>query len=225
MRTMIAMALALVCGRVCAQDPADTISGPFTTSTPVPSTRTDWSSSLSFPQFDSSLGTLMSVTLDLSGSLSTTITVTNTDSENGCAGNAKTEVQIAVQDAGLNLSAAELVLISPAYDYSLQEAGISGPSSSGLLTETGNDGGNTYTAPAVLSEFTGPGTIGLPASTSTQALLANSGGYAVETRVTDAALTGSVTYDYTPAGVPEPSTLALLGVGVVVLLGYVWRNR
>lgn len=40
---------------------ADLVSGPFTTTTPIPLTLTDWTGSLSFPQFDSSLGTLTGV--------------------------------------------------------------------------------------------------------------------------------------------------------------------
>src|SRR6185369_14128553 len=78
-------------------------SGPFTTTTPIPSTLTDWSSSLSFPQFNPALGTLTSVKLDLSGSLSTIITVNN-DSPSPSSGTVKTEVQFTVQDGGNNLN-------------------------------------------------------------------------------------------------------------------------
>ena len=82
-------------------------SGPFTTSTPIPSTLTDWTGSLSFPKFNSALGTLEDVQLDLSGGFTTTLTVTN-DSLAGSSGSAKTEVQLTVQDPGLNLSARNL---------------------------------------------------------------------------------------------------------------------
>ena len=80
------------------------ISGPFTTSTPIPLTLTDWSLGLDFPKFNSALGTLISVELDLSGSLSTIITVTNS-ALSSSSGTAKTEVQYTVQDGGLNLIA------------------------------------------------------------------------------------------------------------------------
>ena len=46
---------------------ADMISGPFTTSTPIPYTLTDWTGSLSFPMFNSALGTLTEVDMTLNG--------------------------------------------------------------------------------------------------------------------------------------------------------------
>ena len=80
-----------------------------------------------------------------------------------------------------------------------------------------------YTLSAILAEFNGPGTIMLPASTFTQTLLANTGGNTAASQVTQGDLTGTVTYHYNP--VPEPSTLALFGVGAVSLLACAWRRR
>ena len=184
-------------------------SGPFATSTPIPSILTDWSGSLAFPEFNPALGTLQSVTLNLSYSFSTTLTVSN-GSPDGSSGTVKTEVQITLQDGGGNLNAPEIDANSPAFAYTL---GAGQSLTSGLLTKSGNDGGNTYTLPAVLAEFTGPGTIVLPASTFTQTLLANTGGNTSASQITDASLTGTVTYEYLV--VPEPTTIALVGVGLL----------
>jgi hypothetical protein len=138
--------------------------GPLTTTTPIPATGTDWSSSLAFPQFNPSLGTLESVELILNGSFSTTITVTNTNAlGSSSSGTAQTELQISAQDAGLNLNTPELDLVSPTFPYSLAAGGST---TSGLITKSGTDD-ETYTAAGVLSEFTGLGSYALPASTFT----------------------------------------------------------
>jgi hypothetical protein len=98
-------------------------SGPFTTTTPIPSTLTDWTSSLSFAKFNSALGTLTMVQLDLNGSMSTIITVTNNSPE-ASAGLAKTECQFTVQDGGNNLIVPQLDLMSTFFNYSLPAGGV-----------------------------------------------------------------------------------------------------
>jgi hypothetical protein len=163
---------------------------------------------LEFPQFNPSLGTLLSVELDLSSSLSTTLTVTNTG-DSGSSGNATTELQMTVQDAGDNL-APYFTVYSPSFPYSL---GAGGSTGSGLLTANGGSD-NTYTSAPVLAEFTGYGDTGLSGSTFTQTLLANTGGNTNSSQVTDASLTGTVTYTYS---VPEPASLGLILAAVPLL--------
>lgn len=206
--------LCIFCVSICVPVQADT-QGPLTTTTPIPSTATDWTLSLAFPQFNPALGILQSVQLDLSGAFTTTITVTN-DALTSSSGTAKTEVQFTVQDGGSNLIAPSLDLLSPVFNYSLLAGGST---SSGPLAQTGL-ASNTYTIPAVLAEFTGAGSFVLPATTFTQTLLANTGGNTSASQVTSASLTGSVTYTYNP--IPEPGTLALVGCG---LLGLAIRRR
>jgi len=189
-----------------------TISGPFTTTTPIILTSTDWISSLSFPQFDSTLGTLNSVTIDLSGSLSTVLTVTNNSPNGSSSGAAMTMLQMTVQDSGSNLNAPTIDMSSPLYSYSL---GAGGSVTSGTLTMNGISS-DTYTLAAVIAEFTGPGTILLDASTFTQTGLFNTGGNTFASQLTSAALTGTVTYDYRV--VPEPATMSLMSIGGLALL-------
>jgi hypothetical protein len=186
--------------------------GPFTTSTPIPSTLTEWSSGFQFPRFDPSKGTLTNVRLVVQGDFTSQLTVQVTGG--GVAnGNAAIQLLYSVQDVGLNLATPQLIVINspPSFNYTLN----TGQSLTGPVAGSSSSARN-YTSPAVLSEFSGLGNITLSAATETQLLLANHGADVVASQVTNASLTGTVTYTYTP--VPEPSTLALGALGATAVL-------
>jgi hypothetical protein len=202
------------------------------TTTPIPLTATDWPpppESLAFQEFDPSLGTLNSVTLDLSGTLTTTLTVGNLSGSFGAgaalsSGSASTQTTLTVQDPLGNESLLNLTASFPFTNLSPTSG--SNTITSGALMQTGSNG-STYVSPAVLAEFTGLSTISLSSSTSTLTGVLYTGGTAAAyaSQAPMAALTGSVTYNYTPAVVPEPSTFALLTVGVWGIIGYRWRKK
>ncbi len=185
--------------------------GPF--SAVVPVIRTDWTNgTLSFPQFNPALGTLTAVTITLSGTLDTTLTVTNQGSSNS-SGSATTEVQVSVLDTDNDLAgdSPQLDFFSASFPY--RNLGPGDSVESGLLTaaETSTFG---YTDAGTLGEFTGTGDISLTGSTVTYTLLRYTGGNTDATQVTSAGLDGLVTYTYS-AIVPEPGTLWLALAGLV----------
>ena len=190
----------------------------YPTSTPVPSTATDWANTLVFEQFNSSLGTLDSVELQLSASLSTTLTVVNSGST-GDGGNAHTVMYTTVQDPGLNL-VSPFETDSATYSFG---GGIFGTGlapglpgvTSGPLTGTSSSDNTYYTSP-ILVEFTGSGTISLNAGTYTTTTVNDNGSNTTADQTTTASLTGEVIYDYTAAA-PEPSTIGLLIFGLGAL--------
>jgi len=205
------------------------------------SAMTDWSQDLQFQQFDPSNGTLDSVTLVLStGSLQSTMTVTNISNllplfgpAEPSTGNVSTQSVLMVQDP-LDLLSSQVALTVPNQPYSLGTPASGNVTSVTLSTVPAAPGSGTPQTSVdspVLTEFTSttpgvPSYISLPAFTQTTvSLIGNHGGQSNASQVSEAGLTATVTYDYTPTTTPEPSMFALLAVGVLGLLGYGWWKR
>ena len=198
----------------------------------IPLEPTDWTGNydLIFPQFNTALGTLTSVTLELSGSMETTISVQNFSGLLGqptvSTGTAQTESNLSVNDSGSNFAPPPMLsLVSEPYVYSFPGLpgtySVSGPVNESAEPPTSSTSG-PYTNSAVLDEFN-LGPVTFPASSVTPTLLSNLSGNTGMTQTTQDALTGSVIFTYTNS-VPEPSALALVGVGFAGLMGFVWRK-
>lgn len=188
---------------------------------------------LTFAQFNSSLGTLTSITFSLDVYGQSVITVTNGDTT-GSNGEADSKIRFQVQDPDslltVDSSGNANLLVFPndgETDLYTLGAGDSVTLNGGSpFTDTATLA-QTTSAAGILAEFTGGGTINLGLTTVTQTDLANTGGNSTESQVTQAAMNGveQITYTYTAASeTPEPGTMTLFGAALLGF-GLIGRKR
>lgn len=178
-------------------------------------TATNWTDTLSFSKFDSSLGTLTSITFYLSGIVNG---VAKAESQDG----SPTLIELSLS-ASLKLTrpdATTLVTTLPgidvawdatSYDGATDYAGTSGVSYLNLSAAASNS--VISSSASDLALFTGPGTINL--GVAAKGTSNGSGGGNLFTQfITNASALAKVTYTYAePTNVPEPASLALIAGG------------
>jgi len=186
----------------------------------LPDQSTNWSNYLDLPQFDPSLGTLQSVTVELFAHLAGSA---KAESHNNTAANITLSLQAQLKLANPNDPGSILVTTTSmlqrnftagSYDGAQDYAGSSGVSFTNLITSASQS--TSFLDASTLALFTGQGLVHAPLSATAgsgysgpgnvrSSLLTQAGGYA------------TVRYEYQPLAVPEPDTLALTLVGLAML--------
>ncbi|XHR30042.1 MAG: choice-of-anchor E domain-containing protein [Chthoniobacteraceae bacterium] len=176
-------------------------------------TLTNYSGTITVDGFDTSLGTLESVTVSLQGNLSTVLTVTA-----GASGatdvNSYTSVTFTLSDAGGYVSLGRDVSSD---HYTISSMTPNEVVTSGTLTGTDTRTTAALTSAGVLQEFTAS-TVTFATTGTAATWNSYTGGNVTTAQVTYGDEVVTVTYNYTV--VPEPATWAMLfgGFGALVLV-------
>lgn len=208
-------------------------------STALPLALTDWSSFLDLQQFDPALGTLQSVTVNLSSSLVGSLGTENRNSfATSITLNLKSTVTLQIPGG----ASGSTLQVMPSVSRSFQAAGWDGrqdyAGSSGFrdgeaLADASTS--STYTDPDLLQLFIGTGMVKAGVTAVGEKSHAGEGTYATSFRNRTSAQ-ASVTYIYTDlapvsadpapqlAPVPEPGTWALMVAGLGAV-GWLAKRR
>lgn len=174
----------------------------------------------SLAEFNSSLGTLTMVTLTLDSN--TFAGVVRWDNEAGVASDVTLGIgaKVAINALGTLAVTTTIPMQTGSSSVDADNDGAPDYTGSDAFSVTGGSGSDSNstssTNAAVLALFTGTGTFDVWLSSSVSTLVSTTGGWGPST--TTAGYTdGTITVSYTYAPVPEPATVALLGLSSMVL--------
>jgi len=197
-------------------------------------------SDLYLQQFDPGLGTLNYITVSLSGSSLTSLSVYNNSAATyGSPSSIFNDIQVYLGTsafdtalAALNPNAGDFALPNSWLDLTSQRFNIAGLApgnsiSGSNLPNTRGSGALASTSPitsgAVFADLEGTGSVPLDVSTISSVDSAIIGGSTLQaTEAASGTVVATVTYDYTI--VPEPASVALLGVGLAALVVHLRRR-
>jgi hypothetical protein len=173
----------------------------------LPSDLTNYNKTVSLPKFDPTLGTLTSVEVSFTGSITSDVQTENLSITSAATITANASGVVSVSGPGLNLSVPLTVIDgsfdAATYDGTTDFGGTSGHDF-GPKTASGTKTASIGDA-ATLAAFTGTGAGTVDATVSANAEASSSGGGSLATNaVTSAAAAITVTYHYTPNNALAP---------------------
>jgi hypothetical protein len=181
---------------------------------------TDWENLFTFNKFDPSLGTLNSVTVTATSNVNFSGSVTNLAAK-AESFKVTENVTFSTNNTLPDSHNTPLNFSTNSYTQSYTKLAPNTPSAFGPGTLNGTFPLETFTSSADLAGFTGAGsTFSLDGITETDILIQGAGGNVLASIATTAGETITVVYNYTPATVPEPATLAMFGIGGLGLCLY-----
>ncbi|XHR30041.1 MAG: choice-of-anchor E domain-containing protein [Chthoniobacteraceae bacterium] len=213
-KSVVAAALGLVTvflgvNQANAATSSYSVSGTYSASTP-------FSSTITLDGFDTSLGTLVSVTVTLSSGISTDISVTSVTTASNV--NATTKVTFSLSGNGVTLSN-----VVESGDYVVSSVAAGDTVTSGALTASSST--STVVTDGIALTYYEADTVTFNLGATARTTISFDNGNASASQVTEGTDVVTVTYTYT--AVPEPSTWAMIfgGVGALVLVQRMRRHK
>jgi hypothetical protein len=204
-----------------ALNPVNAQAATITQSLSVPQTATDWTQALSFSKFDSSLGTLNSVSILMGSTVVGSGSVTN----NG-TGAATGTVTLSSEVELFNSNAISLGIVQPIFQDKLKVSDSTalapGAKKTYSAVSVSNSKTFSYTDNPTLAYFSGAGTGSLTATGDGISGWGGSGNINASFSTT-ASASYTITYNYSSAAVPEP--LTMLGAATALGFGAAFKRR